>query len=361
MAEYVGVPPQRRGLGFGRRTTGEPARPESFTLSTAAQDFIAQDRMRRQAERDAELAALETSAIRQADEAAARAAFGNQRALVNDIDYEIGGIDSQYLEIELDPGEAVIADNGSMIWKDADVDFDTIMGDGAEDGFFNALVSAGSNLIGGESMFMGEFRHIGHTGKARLALGGRCPGHILPIRLEAMGGQLVCQRGAFLAAAKGVSVAAKFVSNPLVGLAGGEGFALQLLTGAGWAFLHVGGGLIERQLAEGQVLHVDAGCVAAFEKDVKFDIVHTGGSRGVMGAAARSVKNAVIGGEGLLFARLTGPGKVWIQTLPFERMSRTVVQSAEIQQRGQLLDSEGDGIGIGDIADGISTAMRFLK
>lgn len=361
MAEYVGVPGQRRGLGFGRRTSGEPARPEGFTLSTAAQEFIAQDRLRRQAERDAELAALEAKAIREVDESAARAAFGNQRALVNDIDFEIGGVDSQYLEIELDPGEAVIADSGSMIWKDADVGFDTILGDGSEAGVLNSVVSAGANLLGGEGLFMGEFRHVGHTGKARLALGGRSSGHILPVRLEAMGGQLICQRGAFLAAAKGVSVAAKFVRNPLIGLAGGEGFALQLLTGSGWAFLHIGGGLIERQLAEGQVLHVDAGCVAAFEKDVKYDITHVGGSGNPLGAVARGVKNAVIGGEGWLFARLTGPGKVWIQTLPFERMSRAVVQSVELHSRGQLLDSEGEGIGIGDIVDGVSTAMRFLR
>jgi uncharacterized protein (TIGR00266 family) len=304
---YLGAPPERTGLGFGRRVQpGQPTAPApTNTLSSAAQDFIAEERVRNAAA----MAGAELAATQPAE------------PLVNDIDFAIGGTDSQYLEVELDPGEAVIAENGAMIWKDSAVSFDTVMGDGAKAGVVNKLISAGTNLLGGENLFLGEFRHTG-TGKARLALGGRSTGHILPVRLEAMGGRLVCQRGSFLAAAKGISVSVRMAGGFWTGMEGGEGFVLQELAGTGWAFIHVGGSLIERELGTGEQLHVDAGCVAAFEPSVKFDTDFLG--QGVL----KDLKNTLVGGEGWMFARLTGPGKVWIQSLPFQRLSRTIIKEA---------------------------------
>ena len=344
MSEYVGVPQQRGGFGFGRRgLVGAPqSASDSFTLSSAAQDFIAQDRIRHQAELDAaQLASLQHS-----DQSA---------PLVNDIDFEIGGSDSQYLVIELDPGEAVIAENGAMIWKDSAVSFDTVMGDGAERGIVNKIISAGTNLIGGENLFLGEFRHAGTDGKARLAVGGQSPGHILPVRLEAMGGKLICQRGAFLAAAKGVAVTVRMAGGFWTGMEGGEGFVLQELAGTGWAFIHVGGSLIERELKQGEQLHVDAGCVAAFEPSVRFDTAVLG--EGIL----KDMKNTLIGGEGWMFARLTGPGKVWIQSLPFRRLSRTVLAEADKPNEVSNIVGGGQAVTASDIVDGVNTVMKLFK
>jgi uncharacterized protein (AIM24 family) len=343
MTNYVGVPPQSGGMGFGRRGLGAaPQRPtENFTLSNAAQDFIEQERIRRQAEYDLAQSA-EAQRATQAE------------SLVNDIDFEIGGSDTQYLVVELDPGEAVIAENGAMIWKDSAVSFDTVMGDGAERGIVNKLVSAGTNLLGGENLFLGEFRHSGTTGKARMALGGRTPGHILPVRLEAMGGKLVCQRGAFLAAAKGVAVSVR-TTGFWAGIEGGEGFILQELSGTGWAFVHVGGSLIERELGPGEQLHVDAGCIAAFEPSVHFDTDMLG--EGFF----KDMKNTLVGGEGWMFARLTGPGKVWIQSLPFRRLSRTVLEEAKRPNEISSMPGGGQAVSASDIVDGVSTVMKLFK
>lgn len=342
MNDYVGVPPQRGGFGFGRRGLAETPKPvpEAATLSAAAHEFIVQDRLRRQAD----LAAAEIAAN----------SAPPPEALVNDIDFEIGGTDSQYLTIELDPGEAVIAKNGAMIWKDTPVAFDTVMGDGAEQGMLKKLVSAGTNLLGGENLFLAQFRHTG-TGKARVAVGGHSTGHILPVRLEAMGGKLICQRGAFLAAAKGVAVTVRWAGSFWTGLEGGEGFILQELAGTGWAFIHVGGSLIERELAPGEQLHIDAGCIAAFEPSVQFDTVDVGTT------LLKDIKNTLTGGEGWLFARLTGPGKVWIQTLPFSRLSRTIVAEADLTPEGTTFGGGKDGFSYGDVVDGVSTAMKLFR
>lgn len=353
MNDYVGVPPQRSGFGFGRRVVpGAQPQPaaDSFTLSAAAQEFIAQERIRRQAEYD-------TAQAASAAQIAQQAAPPPPEAMVNDIDYAIGGTDSQYLEVELDPGEAVIAENGAMIWKDSRIAFEAILGDGSEKGIFNTIMSAGTNLIGGENMFLGEFRHMG-TGKARVALGGRTPGHILPVRLEAMGGRLICQRGAFLAAAKGIAVTVKWIWNPWTGLEGGEGFIMQELTGTGWAFIHVGGTLIERQLADGEELHIDAGCIAAYEPSVHFDTDDVGAGGG-LGGAYRDIKNTLVGGEGWVFARLTGPGKVWIQSLPFRRLSRSVLDEAKLPNEKSTVG--GGGIGVRDIVDGVEAVSKLFK
>jgi uncharacterized protein (TIGR00266 family) len=239
-------------------------------------------------------------------------------AIPNDIDFAIAGSDMQYVEIELDPGEAIVADNGSMIWKDTAIEFAALLGDGSEQGgLWSKVASAGKNLLAGENMFISEFRHAGSSGKARVAVGGAVPGHIIPIRLEAMGGTLICQRDAFLAAAKGVSISIAFQRKIMTGLFGGEGFIMQRLTGQGWAFLHVGGTLIERQLAAGEEIQVDTGCVAAYEPSIDFDI-----------AAAGSFGTGLVGGEGFFLATMRGPGKVWIQTLPFSRLAAETVAAA---------------------------------
>ena len=351
MNDYVGVPPQRGSIFGRRRPAHEPAvAPPANTLSAAAQDFIAQERSRQ--------AQLQYEAAQQSG-AHLQPAGISPAALVNDIDYFIGGTDTQYVEIELDPGEAVIAENGAMIWKETVVDFEARLGDGSEKGLWDKVVSVGTNVLGGENMFLGEFRHIGHSGKARVALGGRSPGHVLPVRLEEMGGKLVCQRGAFLAAAKGISVSVRWAGF-WAGFGGGEGFVLQELSGEGWAFLHVGGSLIERSLKEGEQLHVDAGCIAAFEPTVRFDTDSVAANRGSLADQVyRDFKNSAVGGEGWLFARLTGPSKVWIQSLPFRRLSRTVLDEAKLPNEAGVLG--GGSLGVADVVSGVDFVSKMLK
>jgi uncharacterized protein (TIGR00266 family) len=241
-----------------------------------------------------------------------------QSGVADDIDYEIKGHELQFVEIELDPGESAVAEAGAMVWKDASVEMTTVFGDGAgqEGGFMGKLLSAGKRVVTGESLFTTVFTHKG-SGKARVAFGAPVPGAILPIRLADVGGVLICQKDSFLAAAKGVSIGIHFQRKILTGLFGGEGFIMQKLEGDGWVFAQMGGTLIERELRPGEELHVDTGCIAAFVPSVQFDLVGAGG-----------IKSALFGGEGLFFARLTGPGKVWIQSLPFSRLAGRMLQAA---------------------------------
>ena len=241
-----------------------------------------------------------------------------QSGVSDDVDYEIKGQELQFVEIELDPGESAVAEAGAMVWKDASVEMTTVFGSGAgqEGGFMGKLLSAGKRLVTGESLFTTVFTHTG-SGKARVAFGAPVPGAILPIRLADIGGTLICQKDSFLAAAKGVSIGIHFQRKVLTGLFGGEGFIMQKLEGDGWVFAQMGGTLIERELRAGEQLHVDTGCIAAFTPSVDFDLVGAGG-----------VKSALFGGEGLFFARLTGPGKVWIQSLPFSRLAGRMLQAA---------------------------------
>jgi uncharacterized protein (TIGR00266 family) len=236
----------------------------------------------------------------------------------DDIDYEIKGQELQFVEIELDPGESAIAEAGAMVWKDSTVGMTTVFGGGAgqEGGFMGKLLSAGKRLVTGESLFTTVFTHNG-SGKARVAFGAPVPGAILPIRLADIGGTLICQKDSFLAAAKGVSIGVHFQRKVLTGLFGGEGFIMQKLEGDGWVFVQMGGTVIERELKPGEELHVDTGCIAAFMPTVDFDLIGAGG-----------VKSALFGGEGLFFAKLTGPGKVWIQSLPFSRLAGRMLQAA---------------------------------
>ncbi len=260
--------------------------------------------------------------------------------VADDIDFDIKGQELQFVEIELDPGESAIAEAGAMVWKDANVEMETIFGDGSggDTGIAGKLLGAGKRLITGESLFMTAFTHNG-PGKARVAFASPTPGSILPLRLGDYGNRLICQKDSFLAAAKGVSVGIHFQKRVLTGLFGGEGFIMQKLEGDGWVFVQMGGTVIERTLAKGEQLHVDTGCLAAYTSEVDFDLIRAGG-----------IKSMIFGGEGLFFARLTGPGKVWIQSLPFSRLAGRMLAAAGSyggQNRGQgsLLGTVGDIVG----------------
>jgi uncharacterized protein (TIGR00266 family) len=247
------------------------------------------------------------------------------------IDYKIIGSEMQFVEVELDPGESVVAEAGAMMYKDGCVQMDTIFGDGAsKGGFFDKLMGAGKRLLTGESLFITLFTHRG-SGKAKVAFAAPYPGNIIPVKLSDVGGMLICQKDSFLCAAKGVSIGVYFQRKILTGLFGGEGFIMEKLEGDGLVFMHAGGTIVERQLNAGETLHVDTGCVVALEPSVQFDIEQAGG-----------IKTALFGGEGLFFAVLRGPGKVWLQSLPFSRLAGRMLAAAP--QRGGSRD-EGSLLG----------------
>ncbi len=257
--------------------------------------------------------------------------------VADDIDFEIKGQELQFLEIELDPGESAVAEAGAMVWKDASVQMSTVFGDGrgSEGGFMGKLLGAGKRLVTGESLFTTVYTHQGQ-GKARVAFSAPVPGAILPIKLDQVGGALICQKDSFLAAARGVSIGVHFQRRILTGLFGGEGFIMQHLSGDGWVFVQMGGTIVEHHLAPGEELHVDTGCIAAMTADVDFDIQTVGG-----------VKSMLFGGEGLFFARLRGPGRVWIQSLPFSRLAGRMLAAAgssggQNRGEGSLLGSLGN-------------------
>ena len=243
---------------------------------------------------------------------------GGQHPLSDEIDYQICGHEMQFVEIELDPGESAIAEAGAMMFKDAAIQMDTAFGDGskASTGFFGKLGSAGRRLVTGESLFVTVFSHQGQ-GKARVAFAAPYPGTILPFHLAEMGGQIIAQKDSFLCAARGVSIGIFFQRKIMTGLFGGEGFIMQKLEGDGWVFIHGGGCIVERELGPGEELHVDTGCLAAMTPTVDFDIVRAG-----------SVKSMMFGGEGMFFAKLRGPGKVWLQSLPFSRLAGRMMAGA---------------------------------
>jgi uncharacterized protein (TIGR00266 family) len=264
-----------------------------------------------------------------------------QSGVADDIDFEIKGEELQFLEIELDPGESAVAEAGAMVWKDASVEMTTVFGDGSGGqggSFMDKLLGAGKRLVTGESLFTTVFTHRG-SGKARVAFASPTPGAILPLKLGNYGGALICQKDSFLAAAKGVSIGVHFQRRILTGLFGGEGFIMQRLDGDGWVFVQMGGTLVERELRPGEELHVDTGCLAAYTPGVDFDLVTAGG-----------VKSVLFGGEGLFFARLTGPGKVWNQSLPFSRLAGRMLAAAgsrggQNRGEGSVLGALGDFVG----------------
>lgn len=264
-----------------------------------------------------------------------------QAGIADDIDFEIKGQELQFVEIELDPGESAVAEAGGLVWKSASVEMATVFGDGSGGqggGFMGKLLGAGKRLVTGESLFMTVFTHQGQ-GKARVAFAAPVPGAILPMKLSDVGGTLICQKDSFLCAAKGVSIGIQFQRRMMTGLFGGEGFIMQKLEGDGWVFVQMGGAIVERELAPGEQLHVDTGCLAAYTPSVDFDLVTAGG-----------VKSMIFGGEGVFFARLTGPGKVWIQSLPFSRLAGRMMAAAgsyggQNRGEGSVLGGFGDLIG----------------
>ncbi len=260
---------------------------------------------------------------------------------MHEIDYKIHGDDMQFVEVELDPQEAVVAEAGGMMFMDDGIGMETIFGDGSQrtTGFMGALLGAGKRLLTGESLFMTVFVNQG-VGKRRVAFGAPYPGKIVPVRLSDLGGELIAQKDSFLCAAKGVSIGIAFQKRLGVGLFGGEGFIMQRLTGDGWAFIHAGGTLYERTLAPGEVLRVDTGCIVAFQPTVDYDIQLVGG-----------IKTALFGGEGLFFATLRGPGKIWLQSLPFSRLAGRIIAAAPQTGRGGREEGSVLG-GLGRMLDG---------
>ncbi len=261
---------------------------------------------------------------------------------MHEIDYEIHGNEMQFVSVELDPQEAVVAEAGGMMYMETGIEMETIFGDGSQQnsGFFGSLLGAGKRLLTGESLFMTVFHNRG-PGKQRVAFGAPYPGKIIPIHLQEIGGEILCQKDAFLCAAKGVSVGIGFQKRLGAGLFGGEGFIMQRLQGDGWAFIHAGGTMVQRDLAPGEVIRVDTGCVVAYQSFVDFDIQFVG-----------KIKTALFGGEGLFFATLRGPGRVWLQSLPFSRLADRIY-SASAKAGGSGGRGEGSLLGgIGRMLDG---------
>jgi uncharacterized protein (TIGR00266 family) len=259
------------------------------------------------------------------------------------VDFEIKGSEMQFVEVELDPGEAAVGEAGSMFFMDTAITMDTVFGDGSQQssGLFGKLLGAGKRLVTGESLFTTVYTNAGH-GKQRVAFAAPYPGKILPMDLSKLGGLLICQKDAFLCAARGVTLGIALQRKLGVGFFGGEGFIMQKLEGDGLAFVHAGGTCVRRELQAGQSLLVDTGCVVAYTGTVDFEIQYVG-----------KIKTALFGGEGLFFAKLTGPGTVWLQSLPFSRLASRVFAAAP--QRGGSREEGGvlGGLVGGGILGGI--------
>ncbi len=237
----------------------------------------------------------------------------------HEVDYEIIGHEMQMVEVELDPGETVIAEAGAMTYMEEGIEFEAKMGDGsdAEEGVFGKLLGAGKRMISGESLFMTHFTNQG-AGKRHVAFAAPYPGRIIPVDLSAIGGELLCQKDAFLCAALGTKLDVAFTKRIGAGFFGGEGFILQRLAGDGMAFIHAGGTVIEKEL-RGETLRVDTGCLVAFQPSIDYDIERAG-----------NLKSMVFGGEGLFLATLRGAGKVWLQSLPFARMADRIAAASGV-------------------------------
>jgi uncharacterized protein (TIGR00266 family) len=263
----------------------------------------------------------------------------------HEIDYKIVGEDLQFVEVELDPGESVVAEAGVMMYMTPGIEMETIFGDGSgqqQSGIMGALLGAGKRILTGESLFMTVFTAKGGR-KERVAFAAPYPGRIIPVDLGKAGGELICQKDSFLCAAKGVSIGIAFQKRIGVGLFGGEGFIMQRLQGDGLCFVHAGGMLTTMELQPGEMLRVDTGCLVALQPSVTYDIQFVG-----------KIKTALFGGEGIFFASLTGPGKVWLQSLPFSRLADRIYKAApqtggSRKEEGSILDA---AFGIGRMIDG---------
>jgi uncharacterized protein (TIGR00266 family) len=261
------------------------------------------------------------------------------------VDFEIKGSEMQFVEVELDPGEAAVGEAGSLMFMDAGITMDTVFGDGSQNqgGLFGKLLGAGKRLLSGESLFTTVYTNQA-SGKQRVAFAAPYPGKIMPMDLRQLGGMLICQKDAFLCAARGVSLGVYFQQKLSVGFFGGEGFIMQKLEGDGLAFVHAGGTVVKRELQAGQTLLIDTGCIVALTPSVNFEIQYVG-----------KIKTALFGGEGLFFAKVTGPGTVWLQSLPFSRLASRVFAAAPQmgghKEEGSVLGGFGGGL-LGGILGG---------
>ncbi|MEN2435266.1 TIGR00266 family protein [Weeksellaceae bacterium A-14] len=255
----------------------------------------------------------------------------------HDIDYKIYGEELQCVEIELDPQESVIAEPGSFMMMNDGIQMQTMFGDGSgQGGFLGKIFTAGKRMLTGESLFMTVFTNMGQ-GKKQVSFASPYAGKIIPLDLSEYGGKVICQKDSFLCAAKGVAIGIEFQKRLGTGFFGGEGFIMQRLEGDGMCFVHSGGHVIERELQAGEILKIDTGCIVGFTQQVQYDIQFVGG-----------IKNSLFGGEGLFFAQLRGPGKVWIQTLPISRLAGRILQYGTRQgkEEGSVLG------GLGRLLDG---------
>lgn len=256
---------------------------------------------------------------------------------MDEVDFDIRGSEMQFVEVELDPGESAVGEAGSLMFMDAGILMDTVFGDGAQQsgGLFGRLLGAGKRLITGESLFTTVYTNQA-SGKQRVAFAAPYPGKIIPMNLRQLGGMLICQKDAFLCAARGVSLGIHFQQKLSVGFFGGEGFVMQRLEGDGLAFVHAGGTVVRRELQPGQSLLVDTGCLVAHTPSVNFEVQYVG-----------KIKTALFGGDGLFLARMTGPGTVWLQSLPFSRLASRVFAAAP-----QMGGSREEGSVLGSFAGG---------
>lgn len=257
----------------------------------------------------------------------------------HEIDYKIYGEELQFVEIELDPNETAIAESGAMMMMENGIEMQTIFGDGSQQqstGLLGKLMSAGKRVLIGESLFMTAFTNVGQ-GKKKVSFAAPYTGKIIPMDLQQLGGAIIAQKDAFLCAAKGVSVGIYFQKKLGTGIFGGEGFIMEKIEGDGMAFMHAGGYVIEKELQAGEILKIDTGCVVAYMPTIDFDIEFV-----------RGIKNFMFGGEGLFFAVLRGPGKVWIQSLPISRLAARIVEYGtwHRKEEGSILG------GLGNLFDG---------
>jgi uncharacterized protein (TIGR00266 family) len=256
----------------------------------------------------------------------------------HEIDYHIFGEEMQYVEVELDPNETAVAEPGAFMMMDDGIQMETLFGDGStqQGGFMSKLFNAGKRMLVGENLFITAFTNVSQN-KKKVSFASPYPGKIIPLDLLQLGGRVICQKDAFLCAAKGVSIGIEFQKKLGTGLFGGEGFIMEKLEGDGLAFLHAGGHVQERVLQAGELLKIDTGCIVGFTAGVDYDIQFVGG-----------IKNTLFGGEGLFFATLRGPGKVWIQSLPISRLAGRILAYGTYQRKeeGSILG------GLGNILDG---------
>jgi uncharacterized protein (TIGR00266 family) len=251
----------------------------------------------------------------------------------DEIDYEVFGTEMQFVEVTLDPGEACIAEAGAFMFMEPGIELETIFGDGSKrqqqsGGFLDSLLQAGKRVLSGASLFMTAFGNRSSE-RRKVAFAAPYAGKIIPVDLRQYGGVLVCQREAFLCAAKGISIGIEFQKRLGAGFFGGEGFILQKLEGDGLAFIHAGGTIVPKDLKPGETLRLDTGCLVAMERSVTYDVQYVG-----------NIKTALFGGEGVFLAALTGPGRVWIQSLPFSRVADKI--ASFVMSR---MPAQGSGLG----------------